>query len=107
LHAIFGVVSLDKKELYEISFDFNRFNPRIIFLWLAIDTMLAGLSVQKAYPYKHNFSTAKQKVSVMIPFETCVALDNYVYCIRAPISEFRFSPDLQGKSGARISGDTK
>ena len=60
---------------------FNVSHPKIQNMWLAIYPLLIGLESQKEFPYVHNFSGSKLRVSSVLEYGTCVAIDNFIYCI--------------------------
>lgn len=103
LHTGFEFANLEElgsNRLLEIAREFNRRFPRALSIWSAIYPVFIGLNSQKHFPYAHNFQSAKQKAIVMISFETCVALDQYVWCVSEGHLNFpyEFSPALSSKS---------
>jgi len=88
--------TLHSEQARSVAEELNRRFPKILSLWSAIYPLFAGLSVVDRYPYQHNFLAAKQKATVILTFETCVALDNYAHCVSEGRLGFpyQFSPVL-------------
>lgn len=78
--AFAGLADLRSDQVHQIAKDLNRQFPKVFSIWSAMYSIFAGLSSQKRYPYESNFVAAKQKAIAIISFETCVALDQYVWC---------------------------
>lgn len=102
LHSAFEFAdsnALRSQQVLEMARQFNRIHPRVCAIWSAIYPVFAGLRSQKQFPYKHNFSSAKQKTIVMTTFSTCVALDNYIWCLsESTLSfEYEFSPAISSQ----------
>ncbi len=77
--------------------ELNRRVPSLLGSWLAIYSRLGGLKVSSAkLPYRLTFATTKEKAIAVLSFDTCVALDQYVWCILQGRCEhqFQFSPHL-------------
>lgn len=94
------LADLRSDEARQMAKNLNRQFPRIFSVWSAMYSIFAGLSSQKHYPYKSNFVAAKQKAIAIISFETCVALDQYVWCaseenLKYP---FQFSRELPAET---------
>lgn len=61
--------------------DIHAVHPKIQNLWIAIYPILNGLGSIKRFPYEHNFSSSVLRISTMLSFNACVAIDNYYYCL--------------------------
>lgn len=72
---------LNGEELFKIAMRFDMQFHKIQGKWSAIYSLMDGLEVTKRYPYKHNVSAAKYDLISTLSYGTCVALDNYLYCI--------------------------
>ncbi|SFE66220.1 hypothetical protein SAMN04487869_1136 [Marinobacter sp. DSM 26671] len=57
--------------------DLNEHYPQIFELWSAFYPILAGLKAVESYPYHHNYVSALQKITYVLSYRTCTALDNY------------------------------
>lgn len=55
----------------------NESYPQVFELWSAVYPILAGLKASDQYPYHHNFFSTLQKITYVLSFRTCAALDNY------------------------------
>jgi hypothetical protein len=69
------------QEYLQLAQDIKLLHPRLFAIWSAIYPILDSLSVPNENPYKHNHSNSVLKIITMLSFETCVALDNYHYCL--------------------------
>jgi len=77
---------LDKSQLdnaltKRLASEFRNEHKIIQDMWLAIYPLLLGLGSQKEFPYEHNFSGAILRITCSLSIETCVAIDNYYYCV--------------------------
>lgn len=99
--AYAGLADLRSDEVRQIAKNLNRQFPRIFSVWSAMYSVFAGLSSQKHYPYESNFVAAKQKAIAIISFETCVALDQYVWCA----SEENLKYAFQFTRELRVAGE--
>lgn len=72
---------LNSEELNNFAKAVNLQNPQLYSLWAAIYSIVNGLRVNSEFPYEHNAIAAIQKISTVVPFSICVALDNYHKCI--------------------------
>ena len=73
-----SLADLGTEPLQLISSTLNKASPRLASLWAAVYTQLSGLNVDEL-PYLQHYAMAKQMVSAVLTFKTCVALDNYLY----------------------------
>jgi hypothetical protein len=102
LHATFLNIYIDELTPEDYLKDLRKFkqtHPKPFDIWSAIYPILEGLNSVNRQPYKNSFSAAKLKIIVMTSFETCVALDNYHWCLtedRLRI-KYQFSNDALGK----------
>lgn len=73
--------------------------PNIFSLWSAICGILGGLEAGGRSPYSLYFKTSQQKITGMIAFETCIALDHFKWAISEDnaASSYFFSPVLTSK----------
>ena len=75
------IEQLDSSEAKELSNVFCT-DCRLAFeIWVSIYPILKGFSANKEYPYDYQFSSSKLKVSTIISFQACIALDK-LYLIR-------------------------
>lgn len=84
LIAVFAYVPVKElrgQRYAEVAKGLNRKYPRIMSIWSAFYPLLAGLQANSHHPYEHNFSAAKQKAIVILSYEGCVALDNFIWCV--------------------------
>ncbi len=90
------LAAIQSKKLQEAARRPNRQYPRPLDIWGAIYPILASLDIHKGFPYQHHVIGTKQKMIVMSSYETCVALDNYHWCISEGkvIQNYKFSPLL-------------
>jgi hypothetical protein len=68
----------------------DRKFPRVMSIWLAFYPLLEGLRSNNHPPYEHNFEAAKQKAIVLLSYEGCVALDNFVWCVSEGHTKFKY-----------------
>jgi hypothetical protein len=50
-------------------------------MWGATCAIYGGLSSSEESPYELQLVSSKQKAIAMLGYGTCVALDNYLYCL--------------------------
>ncbi|MEX8518688.1 MAG: hypothetical protein AB3X44_09260 [Leptothrix sp. (in: b-proteobacteria)] len=79
----------------------NRRFSRIMSIWSAYYSRLEGLRTNSHHPYEHNFTAAKEMAIVLLSYEGCVALDNFVWCV----SEGRLKYEYQFSTGLGNSPD--
>lgn len=72
---------LQEPSLQLIASDFNRSYPKVLATWNAIQSIFAGLTATKEFPYDGHASSAKQKAVVTVTYGVCVALDKFVWCV--------------------------
>jgi len=87
-------VELAKSELLALAQALNQQYPQPFSLWSAIYPIVAGLQAPGRFPYDHHAVGTIQKIVAMTTFETCVALDNFHFCLtenRTRI-KYEFSP---------------
>jgi hypothetical protein len=80
LHAQFEpstLAELDSDRARALAKELDIAAPRILSLLYAIQAILAGLSASQEAPYRVNYTSAIQKLTSMLSFETCVALENF------------------------------
>jgi len=80
-YAYIDEVVLDSPQTARDIKDFNLKHQYIVDIWLALYPLLNGLEANKAYPYEHNFSGSKLRISSCLSYATCVAIDNMYYSI--------------------------
>lgn len=87
-------VELAKSELLELARVLNQQYPQPFSLWSAIYPIVAGLRAPGRFPYEHHASGSVQKIIAMTTFETCVALDNFHFCLTEDRThiKYEFSP---------------
>lgn len=67
---------LDSERLRHLAAEIHGLFPATVDLWGAIYPILSGLSTGKAHMYILTYESSKQKLSAILSFKTCVALDN-------------------------------
>ncbi len=72
---------LDQPDVIEVAQELNRRHQRLLALWSAFYSVLAGLRTHNFYPYSTAYITTKQKAIAMLSYEGCAALDNFVWCV--------------------------
>jgi hypothetical protein len=75
------VEQLADEQLKRFAQALNYDAPHLQGMWSAIYSIFAGLKANNEHPYSSQFSSAQQKAYAMLSFQTCVALDNYIYCL--------------------------
>lgn len=103
VNSVFAYARLEdlrSEDVRQSAKNLNRQFPRIFSVWSALCSIFAGLDSQKRYPYESNFVAAKQKAVAIISFETCVALDQYVWCTSEENLKFpfQFSTELPAEA---------
>ena len=84
LISVFAYASPEElrgQQYSEVAKVLNRKHPRIMSVWSAFYPLLEGLRSNNHPPYEHNFAAAKQKAIVLLSYEVCVALDNFIWCV--------------------------
>lgn len=84
LHTAFQLATVEElssEQLRGFGRTLNQQVPHLQSMWSAIYSVYEGLRVDKEQPYALQFSSAKQKAYAMLSFPTCVALDNFLYCM--------------------------
>lgn len=71
------------EELKSVAYKLNEQYPHFQANWSAFNTILYGLMQGTRPPYHLQLTSAQQKANALLSYETCVALDNYLYCISA------------------------
>jgi hypothetical protein len=74
------IQDIQRQDYAKVAAEVNRKYPRIMANWSAFYPLLAGLKANSFYPYEHNYIAAKQKAIVLLSFDGCVALDNFIWC---------------------------
>jgi len=99
----FNVDDLKSSELKERAHALNQAYRRPFDIWSSIYPIIIGLRANRHQPYSMNAVGTVQRISTLISFETCVALDNYHWCITSgkTVPTYEFSPLLStnNKSG--------
>jgi hypothetical protein len=65
----------------ELANVFTKKHPKILNIWLAVNPILMGLSSQKEFPYEHNFTSSKLRITSSLTLSTCIAIDCFYFCI--------------------------
>jgi hypothetical protein len=61
--------------------DLNAHFPRLQAIWGAIYPIYTGLNTSDEVAYRLQLVSSQQKAIVMLGLPSCVALDNYLYCV--------------------------
>jgi hypothetical protein len=95
-----SVAELNSPELRVVAEGLDTLAPRVLAVWGALYSILAGLKTNNQHPYIFHHTTTLQKIVVMLSFETCVSLDHFSYSHNhGRISfEYEFSPLLSKAS---------
>lgn len=70
----------------EVCLDFYNRNQLIFDIWLAIQPILVGLDSQKEIPYQHSHTSSYLRITTMISFECCIALDKVLFSINPKVT---------------------
>lgn len=90
------VQELRSQQYAETAQVLNRRFPRIMSIWSAYYSRLEGLRTNAHPPYEHNFIAAKEMAIVLLSYEGCAALDNFIWCVsKGRLKyEYQFSTNL-------------
>lgn len=72
-----SVKQLDSQQLQQLAANIHATIPPAPDIWSAIYPILMGLAAGKTYMYQMTLGSSTQKLTALLSFETCVALDNF------------------------------
>ena len=73
--------ALRQPALHIVAREFNQQHPAVLAVWQSIMAIYAGLRAVEESPYELYYSNGKSKAIALLSYETCVALDNYAWCL--------------------------
>lgn len=102
LHTQFqptSVSDLSTDRVRSLARELDLAAPRVLGLLFAVQSILAGLSASQEAPYRLNYTSALQKLTSILSFETCVTLENFhrVQTEGRLNVKYAFSPILRAK----------
>ena len=68
---------LDSELIRRLAKELDREVPHTLGVLFALQSILAGLSASEEGAYRLNFTSAVQKLTAILGFETCVSLENF------------------------------
>jgi hypothetical protein len=72
-----SATELDSQRLRELAANIHELIPPAFDIWAAVYPTLAGLEAGKTPMYNMTLGSSTQKLTALLSFETCVALDNF------------------------------
>lgn len=78
----------------------HDYAPQLQEIWMPIYLIYNRLSSRDETSYQIHYNSARQKAIAMLSYPTCVALDNYLYCLTEDRIRYayQFSPALSAPS---------